>query len=233
MSVDDPHLDRVIALINEEAPNFGHVIITTHSRAWFDRARLGRGLAAELIELYGWDLNNGIRHNRASLAVNELRDAVASAKVDRQSIASRAGILMEQLLDELSFKYQMKLPRKSDPHYTLGELVGGIDKGLGKLLRVEHLDMGGVISQALPLAPLIEAATADAWIRNQVGAHFNPNAAGISDNTIKTFGENVLAFADALLCKHCHQLPNKNKSGSYWECGMGCGKIRLYPLVTP
>lgn len=230
MSVDDPHLDRVINLINEEAHNFGHVIITTHSRAWFDRARLGCGFDAELIELYGWDMNNGIRHNRASLAVNELRDAVTAAKVDRQSIASRAGILMEQLLDELSLKYQMKLPRKSDPHYTLGELVGGIDKGLGKLLRVEHLDKNGVVLQSIPLAPLIEVATADSWIRNQVGAHFNPNAAGISDNMITTFGANVLAFADSLLCKHCRQLANKNKSGSYWECGAGCGKVRLYPL---
>jgi len=30
MSVDDPHLDRIIELINNEAKNFGHVIITTH-----------------------------------------------------------------------------------------------------------------------------------------------------------------------------------------------------------
>lgn len=233
MSVDDPHLDRIIDLINEEAPNFGHVIITTHSRAWFDRARLGRGMPAELVELYGWDLNNGIHHSRAPLAVNELRDAVNALKVDRQLIASRAGILMEQLLDDLAVRYEMKLPRKQSPHYTLGELADGIDKNLRKLLRAEHLDLNGAVVRSSDLYPLIDAATADAWIRNQVGAHFNTDAAGISDNMIKTFGANVLAFADAILCEHCHQLPNKNKSGSYWECGAGCGKIRLYPLVTP
>lgn len=233
MSVDDPHLDRVIDLINEEATNFGHVIITTHSRAWFDRVRLGRGMPAELIELYGWDLNSGIHHSRASLAVNDLRDVVHAVKVDRQLIASRAGILMEQLLDDLTMRYGMKLPRKQTPRYTLGELAGGIDKGLGRLLRVEHLDINGVVTQTIPLSPLIEAATADAWIRNQVGAHFNSDAAGISNSMIQTFGSNVLAFADAILCEHCHQLPNKNKSGSYWECGAGCGKVRLYPLVAP
>lgn len=32
MSVDDPHLDRAVDLISEEASHFGHVIITTHSR---------------------------------------------------------------------------------------------------------------------------------------------------------------------------------------------------------
>lgn len=233
MSVDDPHLDRVIELINEEAPNFGHVIITTHSRAWFDRARQGRGMPAELIELYGWDLNNGIHHSRAPLAVDELRSAVNALKVDRQLIASRAGILMEQLLDDLTLRYGMKLPRKSNPHYTLGELADGIDKNLRKLLRAEHLDLNGAVIRSIDLYPLIDAATADSWIRNQVGAHFNTDAAGISDNMIKTFGANVLAFADAILCEHCHQLPNKNKSGSYWECGAGCGKVRLFPLVIP
>jgi AAA15 family ATPase/GTPase len=233
MSVDDPHLDRVIELINEEALNFGHVIITTHSRAWFDRVRLGKGMPAELIELYGWDLQSGIKHSHAPLAVNELRDVVAASKVDRQAIASRAGILLEQLLDELTLRYQSRLPRKQLPRYTLGELADCIDKNLQKLLRVEHLDDAGNITKSIDLISLIKAVTADSWIRNQVGAHFNPDAAGISDSMVRTFGENVLAFADAILCEHCHQLPRKNKSGSYWECGTGCGKIRLYPLAAP
>jgi hypothetical protein len=233
MSVDDPHLDRVIELINEEAPNFGHVIITTHSRAWFDRVRLGKGMPAELIELYGWDLHSGIKHSHAPLAVNELRDVVATPKVDRQAIASRAGILLEQLLDELTLRYQSRLPRKQLPRYTLGELADCIDKNLQKLLRVEHLDDAGNITKSFDLIPLIKAVTADSWIRNQVGAHFNPDSAGISDSMVRVFGENVLSFADAILCEHCHQLPRKNKSGSYWECGAGCGKIRLYPLAMP
>ncbi len=233
MSVDDPHLDRVIELINDEAPNFGHVIITTHSRAWFDRVRQGKGMPAELIELYGWDLQSGIKHSHAPLAVNELRNVVAAPKVDRQAIASRAGILLEQLLDELTLRYQCRLPRKQLARYTLGELADCIDKNLQKLLRVEHLDDAGIITKSIDLIPLIKSVTADTWIRNQVGAHFSPDSAGISDNMVRTFGENVLAFADAILCEKCHQLPTKNKSGSYWECGGGCGKIRLYPMVAP
>jgi len=94
MSIDDPHLDRVIELINDEAPNFGQVIITTHSRVWFDRMRMGQGMAAELIELYGWDLQNGIQHSKAPLAIEDLRQAVSSPRLDRQQVASRAGILL-------------------------------------------------------------------------------------------------------------------------------------------
>lgn len=41
-SLDASRPDRVIALINDEADNFGQVIITTHSRAWFERMRLSQ-----------------------------------------------------------------------------------------------------------------------------------------------------------------------------------------------
>lgn len=232
MSVDDPHLDRVIDLINDEAPNFGHVIILTHSRAWFDRMRLGQGMQAELIELYGWDLHNGMHHNRAPLAVDELRDAVHAPHLDRQVVASRAGILLEQMLDDLTLRYGSRLPRKTVPRYTLGELADGFDRKLRNLLRVAQKDKTGLITET-ELYPLIAAATNDAWIRNQVGAHFNPDASGIPDTMVKQFAENVLDLADTLLCDHCRQLPRKNKSGSYWECGGGCGRVRLFPLVVP
>lgn len=60
-SVDSRHLDRVIELISEESLNFGHVIITTHDRTWFNRVRDGQGMNAELIELHIWDLQIGMR----------------------------------------------------------------------------------------------------------------------------------------------------------------------------
>lgn len=232
-SVDEPHLDRVIDLLNEEAPHFGHVIITTHSRAWFDRIRLGQGMPAELVELYGWNLQHGMNHSAAPLAVDELRAAVEAPKLERQLVASRAGNLLEQLLDELTLRFGCALPRKRPAHYTLGELSQGFDKTLRKLLRTDQFDPEGEIFDSHELYPLISAAAADTWIRNQVGAHFNPNGAGISDAMVRQFGERVLHLADALLCPHCRQLPRKNKSGSYWECGGGCGKIRLYPLQAP
>jgi len=232
-SVDDPHLDRVIDLLNDEAPNFGHVIITTHSRAWFDRVRLGQGMKAELIELYGWDLQNGMNHSAALLAVDELREAVQAPRLNRQRVASQAGILLEQLLDELALRYGCPLPRKHPAEYTLGELSQCIDKNLRKLLRTEQLDSAGTLDTSHNLYPLIAVATTDGWIRNQVGAHFNLSAAGIADVSVRQFGTNVLALADAMLCSHCQQLARKNKSGSYWECGGGCGKLRLHPLQAP
>ena len=127
----------------------------------------------------------------------------------------------------------MQIPRKQQSRYTLGELADGLDKKLRQFLKVEHIDDTEVILREVLLFPLINSATADTWIRNQVGAHFSPDAAGISDNTIQTFGAKVIKFADAIICSHCNQIPSRNKSGSYWECGGGCGRTRLYPLAAP
>jgi hypothetical protein len=110
-------------------------------------------------------------------------------------------------------------------------LADGFDKKLRPLLIVEQTDATGVPTRT-ELYPLIEAATKDIWIRNRVGAHFNPDASSVPDAMAQKFGENVLTLADKLLCDHCHQLPRLNKSGSYWECG-GCGRVRLHPLNAP
>lgn len=66
-SVDDAHLERIVDLLADEAPNFGHLIITTHSRAWCDRLCRAKGIRADLIELDGWDLKRGIQHRRSPM----------------------------------------------------------------------------------------------------------------------------------------------------------------------
>jgi energy-coupling factor transporter ATP-binding protein EcfA2 len=77
-SVDEVYLDRVIALLAEEARHFGHLIITTHSRVWYDRMKMIRGVDADLFELHGWDLVNGIRHSRTPRPVEELHHAAGT-----------------------------------------------------------------------------------------------------------------------------------------------------------
>jgi len=231
-SVDGPHLRRIIDLINEEAPQFGHVIITTHQRAWLNIVRLGRGMQADLIELYGWSMQNGMSHSRVQMKVDELRIAVSAPRLNRQQTASAAGVLLEQLLDLLTLRYACRLPRKNPPSYTLGELRGAINGKLLNSLRIEQINEDSTMHE-LPLKPLIEACTKDSWIRNQAGAHFNVDESHITDHDVRQFVNNALALADALHCDLCRQLPANNKTGEYWSCGGHCKQLRLYPLQKP
>jgi hypothetical protein len=189
-------------------------------------------MQADLIELFGWNIANGIQHSRTPLAVESLRTAVSTPHLNRQAVASASGVLLEQLLDTLTWRYACRLPRKNPPSYTLGELADAVSGKLLNCLRIEQIDEAGAIHE-IPLKPLIETCTKDSWIRNQVGAHFNVDEATIADSDVRQFAQNTLALADALQCDHCRQLPSNNSTGEFWSCGGGCKKLRLYPLQRP
>lgn len=232
-SVDGPHLDRFMQLLHDEAPNFNQVIVTTHYRPWKDRYRNARGPAAktQVIELRAWNLGWGVQSDEAVTAIKELRACLSAPKMERQAVASKAGIQLESILDFLTFQYSCKMPRQSDPNYTLGALAGGIDSKLSKLLKTMTPGAAGQPKVETLLKTLIDDVTAKAWIRNKAGCHFNNLGSEISDAEIKEFGTKVLALADALVCAECEAFPERRPMGSHWQCG--CGKIELHPLVQP
>jgi energy-coupling factor transporter ATP-binding protein EcfA2 len=232
-SVDGPHLDRFMRLLHEEAPNFNQVIVTTHYRPWKDRYRTARGPVAktQVIELRLWSLLWGIQADEAVTAIKELRTCLANPKMDRQAVASKAGIQLESILDFLTFLYGCKMPRQDDPNYTLGALAMGIDSKLGKLLKTLRSSATGQPKLEIFLKPLIDDLTSKAWIRNKAGCHFNNLGSDITDSEIREFGTKVLALADALICAKCEAFPTSKQSGSYWQCE--CGNVELHPLISP
>ena len=232
-SVDGPHLDRFMRLLHDEAPNFNQVIVTTHYRPWKDRYRNARGPASktQVIELRMWSLEWGVQSDEAVTAIKELRACLAAPKMDRQAVASKAGIQLESILDFLTYHYGCKMPRQDDPNYTLGALAMGIDSKLGKLLKTMTPGASGLPKVETILKPLIDDLTAKAWIRNRAGCHFNNLGSEITDPEIKEFGVKVLALADVLVCADCEAFPERKPSGSYWQCG--CGKVELHPLIQP
>lgn len=232
-SVDGPHLDRFMRLLHDEAANFNQVIVTTHYRPWKDRYRTARGPAAktQVIELRLWSLQWGVQSDEAVTAIKELRTCLTAAKMDRQAVASKAGIQLESILDFLTFLYGCKMPRQDDPNYTLGALAMGIDSKLGKLLKTMRPGVAGQPKIETMLKALIDELTSKAWIRNKAGCHFNNLGSEITDAEIKEFGTKVLALADALICADCEAFPTSKPSGSFWQCG--CGKVELHPLIQP
>lgn len=232
-SVDSPHLDRFMNMLHDEAGHFGQVIVTTHYRPWRDRYRWAKGPAAntQVVELGPWDLQSGIQTGDFCTAAEELAAALTSPKIDRQAVASKAGILLESLLDFITLKYRCAIPRNSRGEYTLGELVSGVDSKLAKELKCRKENTTSSSKTEIPLKPLIDAATAITWVRNSVGCHFNSLASDITDGEVKTFGKNVLNLSSHLICPSCQMLPTRRPSGSFWQCR--CGQIELFPLIYP
>ena len=231
-SIDATHLDRIMDLIDDFAGSVSQVIIATHYRLWRDKYRWGRSSQArtEVIEFGPWSLTAGIQVQAFRDAQTELRSLIAKPGGDRQVVAAKAGIVLESVLDFLTLKYACALPRNVRGEYALGALADGIDKKLAGVLRVELTDTAGA-KQSVELKPLIGAATSAQWVRNAVGCHFTALDSQIPDVEVAQFASAVLALADAIICQGCRSMPDKDKTGSNWQCR--CGSVALWPLVRP
>lgn len=225
-SVDEAHMTRFITAIQEEADNFNHLIITTHYRPWREMYRYAKGQSGKihLLELLHWTMQRGVRHTKTRLSVEELKEHLETEPLDRQIVSSKAGILLESLLDHVTYLYECKLPRKPVASYTLGDLFASVSK-LKSVLQIEMVAAGGATKT--PAKDAITALDSLAWIRNQVGCHWNIHGAEVSNGDVKDFVEKTIALSGLLICPECGEVPRKN-GGTHWHCG--CGKHKLYPL---
>lgn len=234
-SVDAPHMGRFLDLLLDQAEHFGEIVVATHYRPWLERVRHGKGPTARIhvLHLSRWSLAHGIRHGIGKLAIQELKDAVAAAPLDRQAVASKAGIFLESLLDQLALLYGCRLPRRPEPEYTLGELLDCFGKKLRSAMKCEAHTKGQPPKE-IPLKPLLDALAGTEWIRNQVGCHCNIHGYDVPDKDVQEFGEKTIALAEALICAVCGSLPLRDKTGTHWHCRCAADVgLRLYPLESP
>jgi predicted ATPase len=225
-SIDQQHMSRFIDMLEDEAKSFGQIIISTHYRLWRDRYRMPiqQTNDIQLIELLPWTSDAGVRHTRTKFYVEEIETALNATNFERQQVASKAGILLEHILDEFALKYSLNVPRKPEHKYTLGELFNANSRMRDKL-KVEKNGTSHDLKKSM------NDLHNSSFVRNEVGCHYSETGALLSDDDVRDFGTKAIDFANLILCDNCGAFPNKNKSGSYWECR--CGGLRLYPLNRP
>lgn len=237
-SVDSQHINRIAQLITDESVNFAQMIITTHQRLWRDiyRYQQGAGKLIQMIELQGWSLSKGISNYKTRLAVDELIASIVAAPFDRQTAASRAGILLEAILDYLALQYRCRVARTHDGSYTLGELLDGTES-LFKKLEVHRPDTDAAGKPLTPpkytsfnVAAIISQIRGLTFLRNQVGAHFNVAGSAVADADVQVFADSTVKLAEALSCQTCGQIPGK-KTAAHFQCSCKAPlEVRLLPI---
>lgn len=181
------------------------LIVTGHDRAWFTQlrglfARRGRSVVERTIA--GWSFAGGIEVSQASRTLAEsLREAIDRA--DERMAASGAGLLLEEIAAELSWRLGASVIRREGDRYTLGDLWPGVAKAL-KQTTLE--DVVAEIDLRLD-------------IRNLLGAHSNPWADGIPWSDIQRLGEDTLAVYGATYCSSCAGWVQKSDGRIACRCG--------------
>jgi DNA repair exonuclease SbcCD ATPase subunit len=236
-SVDTQHFQRISELLADEAQYFQQLIIATHNRRWHDLYRQNSA-GAHLIKLESWTLNKGLKPYEDQTLMAALADALGAEPFDRQAVASQAGIVLETVLDRLALAYGCLLPHKHGNSYTLGELLFSTGKLLQKatIIRIDRDVHGHPVLpnnwSEIQLNDLFQTINGLTFIRNEVGAHFSPSGADLSNSDVRTFGEAVLAFAQALSCPTCGYLPQKERD-DHRSCRCPKYQTQLRPLNRP
>jgi energy-coupling factor transporter ATP-binding protein EcfA2 len=230
-SIDEPHVERLVEMLYSETERFMHCIITTHYRPWREKFRLGqlRNGQCQLIELGKWSHAHGVAiGTKGAPPVDELRALIHSNPPSLQLLCASAGVLLEQLCDFITEKYECSMPRKKYGH-TLGDLLPAIKDKLRTALRVEiKQDDGNYLN--FPLDQKITELQKISTTRNIFGCHYNELAQHLPEQDAKRFAELVLEVAEAIICPD-EGFPSSDKSGSYWSTKSE--SRRLHPLRKP
>lgn len=234
-SVDEPHVERLINLLHEEAQRFRHCVMTTHYRPWREKFRWGwveKG-QCHFVELRQWSIARGLGQVQDVPEVQRLKDLLSADCPDPQLVCAKAGFILEAVLDFLTHRYGCRLPRCYNNRYTIGALLDAINGKLMLALRVEVLsvaDDGSAVYTTRELAPMLTELKRVAQARNEFGAHFNMSAFEHPEQDALVFGKAVLEIAETLIDPE-NGWPKHNKSGSYWSTG---GETRrMHPLLKP
>jgi len=242
-SADSVHLRNIVELLTDEAEHFGQVVITTHYRQWRDRYRYMQSASGNvhLIELHRWSLEKGVRTCNSKLVLEELREALGKEPFDRQDVASRAGILLESILDTLALQYGCRTRHTRNDDHTLMELSNACSRLLGRLKigKSPHLVNAPLNKEQVREAveenftitcplDIFSKIKDSSFVRNQVGCHYNISGMEISDEEVEEFGDDVLSLAIGITCQNCGTLPGRNR-GTHFECP--CGLTKLMPLT--
>lgn len=230
-SVDSAHISRIVDLLTTESENFNQILVTTHQRRWLNAYKFGikAKAKASVMELGVWSVDAGISLYPSPMEFEKLKQQVATEPLDRQAVCSKAGVLIEQMFDELTIQYRCGMPRVHPPEYTLANYWDGTTK-LFKKLKIHTTNLLDEEIE-VPLAELHQKLHPYIGTRNQVGAHFNPSEEEFSDGDVREFAKLTLELAETLLCSECIGLSNKrNRNDGVWQCE--CGKTKMSPYET-
>jgi energy-coupling factor transporter ATP-binding protein EcfA2 len=238
-SVDLEHFGRIANLLDAESAHFKQVIIATHSRRWYTRYQHRRD-NVHLLRLKPWSLAQGIELRSEKTFVAELEAALAGTPIDRRDIATRAGVLLEELLQTLALQYRCSMPLYEVPNFSLSELLRGT-AGVLKVAKVTRLKSASAGLPPIDLAawetidirPLFEAVNIQGTEPRNAGAHYSTSGLELTDKELETFGIAALALAKALTCPTCSEIPRKVIDGSYLGCSCRTHKTQMTPVQRP
>ncbi|MGC4827231.1 AAA family ATPase [Micromonospora arida] len=182
------------------------LVLTVHDRLWLEQLRVllaqhGRPFIEHHIQSWTFETGPQLAAGGSQPAAL-VRGVLATG--DATTICAVAGRQLERLCQEISMRLNVKVTRRLDDKYTLGDLWGPCAKELKKT----------------SVRAVVESLELRQHLRNMVGAHQNQWAASLPLSDAVTFAEDVAALLDAMYCTTCEGWVTRNHQLTVCRCGM-------------
>lgn len=182
------------------------LIVTGHDRSWLNQLRRlyqvhQRSFSERVITRWSFDQGIELGDQSESIA-DDVRDGIERGRT--RPTASATGLLLEQICQELSWRFEISIHRKEGDRYTLGDLWQGIEK---KLRRTS-------------IAEAVKSVHKRLTIRNLLGAHYNSWAEEIPWSEVEQLAKAALKIYESTHCGNCG-----NWVGKTGRCR--CGNLTL------
>jgi predicted ATPase len=197
------------------------LVFITHDRMWMEQlCRMASNVEKYYIK--NWDSINGPKifpMNEKNIwgayellkdKLNKLNDNTSSSFPIPREIGYHAGYLLEYICEELSWRLEVRIKRKKDDHYTLGDLLSTV---LAELKKYEGMD-------------IIEDIDKLNFIRN-ISDHATRHYASLERADAVSFAEANLRLYEKIFCNSCNLMVKKKQMESSFVLSCNCGQIKI------
>ena len=171
-------------------------IITCHDKLWLrelEEIMQNAGITQrKVISIDRWTMNDGpvLRSIDETNIDNSILDAKKSYNTIQ--IASAAGLLLEKICNQMTQYMGATIHRTVGDVYTLKPLLDSFRSSAKNIIDYPELN------------DCLQRVYDNKHIRNMVGAHYNPYAENMDEETINEFADDVQELYDMCFCKECY-----------------------------
>ncbi len=194
-SVDGPHRERIANFLLSEFVKDHQMIITTHSRPWFEwivQMQSNHGCRDKFVNkrILHWTLKDG--PNVADWEADYDFLQRHKLAMGHEYVAPIAGRLLENMLQELRYSLRLAVEARRDGRYTIGDLWPGFTSTCRKKLK-------GLWSVIEPICtPLGDTVVIRNW-----ETHGNEWAKELSHSEAMQFIDGVVLLYPKVFCQKC------------------------------
>ena len=211
-SVDSDHRRRVVELLRDNFDDH-QLVITTHDKVFYQNLReIFKAAEVAQHRLTDWTLERGPVLADPATDIDRITVPEIRREKSAEELAAAAGRFMESMLKKLAEGLQLSIIARFESRYTIGDIWPRLRSKLNST--ASFVDSHG---------DLADRVNSSVWMRNEIGAHDNEEAAPPTDAEVHEFAAQLTDLYEATFCSDCRSYIRRQESGD-WACR--CGSIR-------